>query len=75
MLMEDFPIYKKVENYKEVLDIIELLKHKVEELKELTLTFEELKSRESEIISELKNETREINQRIERIDSELLTPK
>jgi FtsZ-binding cell division protein ZapB len=73
--MEDFPVYKKIENYKEVLDIIELLKHKIEELKELTLTFEELKSRESEIVSELKSGTREISQRIERIDSELLTPK
>ncbi|MGB9748446.1 MAG: hypothetical protein ACP5OZ_00120 [Candidatus Woesearchaeota archaeon] len=73
--MEDIPIYKKVENYKEVLDIIELLKHKIEELKELVLTFEELKTRESEIISELKSGTREINQRIEKIDSELLTPK
>ncbi|MEM2121212.1 MAG: hypothetical protein QXU20_00955 [Candidatus Woesearchaeota archaeon] len=73
--MEDFPVYKKIENYKEVLDIIELLKHKVEELKELNLTFEELKEREREILEDLKNGVSEINQRIEKIDSELLKPK
>ncbi|MBW3022978.1 hypothetical protein KY308_02655 [Candidatus Woesearchaeota archaeon] len=70
--MEQAPIFIKIDQYKNVLDIIELLKAKVKEAKNQLGKIQQLKSEEDAELDEWSAELEEINKRIDGIDKSLL---
>ncbi len=73
--MEDITLYTKISNYKDILDIFELIKHKLEDLKIILSNIEEIKEKESTMIEEWRSSIKSISGRIEEIDSKLMSPK
>ncbi len=73
--MEDITLYTKISNYKDILDIFELIKHKLEDLKIILSNIEEIKEKESTMIDEWRSSVKSISERIEEIDSKLMSPK
>ena len=70
--MEQAPVFIKIDQYKNVLDIIEVLKAKVKEAKNQLSKVQQLKSQEDSELEEWSSELAEIEKRIEGIDSSLL---
>lgn len=74
--MEDdsMPIYVKVENYKDVLDLITIVKEKLNETKSLLNRLHELKAEEDAEIELWSSGVDEIEQKVENIDKMLYEP-
>lgn len=70
--MEQAPIFIKIDQYKNVLDIIEVLKAKVREAKNQLVKIQQLKSQEDSELEEWSSELEEVEKRIEGIDKSLL---
>lgn len=70
--MEQAPIFIKIDQYKNVLDIIEVLKAKVKEAKDQLAKIQQLKSQEDAELEEWYSELQEIEKKIEGIDKSLL---
>ena len=70
--MEQAPIFIKIDQYKNVLDIIEVLKAKVREAKNQLGKIQQLKNQEDSELEEWSSELMEIEKRIEGIDTSLL---
>ena len=70
--MEQAPVFIKIDQYKNVLDIIEVLKAKVREAKNQLGKIQQLKNQEDSELEEWSSELMEIEKRIDGIDSSLL---
>ena len=70
--MEQAPIFIKIDQYKDVLDIIEVLKSKVKEAKNQLGKIQQMKNEEDAELGEWSTELEEIEKRIEGIDRSLL---
>ena len=70
--MEQAPVFIKIDQYKNVLDIIEVLKAKVKEAKNQLSKVQQLKNQEDAELEEWSSELAEIEKRVEGIDSSLL---
>jgi len=70
--MEQAPIFIKIDQYRNVLEIIEVLKAKVREAKSQLGKIQQLKSQEDAELEEWSSELGEIEKRIEGIDKSLL---
>ncbi len=70
--METAPVFVKIDEYKNVLDIIQVLKGKVKEAKDILGKIDQLKSEEDSELEEWSAELEEIEKRIESIDKGLL---
>jgi len=70
--MEQAPIFIKIDQYKNVLEIIEVLKAKVREAKNQLGKIQQLKNQEDAELEEWSSELGEIEKRIEGIDKSLL---
>ena len=70
--MEQAPVFIKIDQYKNVLDIIEVLKAKVREAKNQLGKIQQLKNQEDSELEEWSSELMEIEKRIEGIDTSLL---
>ncbi len=71
--MEDkAPVFVKIDEYKNVLDIVQVLKGKVKEGKEMLGRISQIKAEEDAEIEEWSAELEEIERRIDGIDKSLL---
>lgn len=70
--MERAPVFVKIDEYKNVLDIIQVLKNKVEDGKRILEKISQLKMEEDAELEEWSAELEEIEKRIDGIDRSLL---
>ncbi len=68
------PVFVKIEDYKDVLDVIELIKNKIEQAKDVLGRINELKNEEDSELEVWKTNLEEIEGKIDDIDSSLLEP-
>ena len=68
------PVFVKVDDYKDVLDILDLVKNKVTEAKTLIHEINDFKNKEDFELQTWNNEINEIEKSIEYIDQTLLEP-
>ncbi len=66
------PIFIKIEQYKDVLDIISVLKNKIREGKDIVSKINQLKNEEDVQLGEWSSELEELEKRIELIDKSLV---
>jgi hypothetical protein len=72
--MNQMPVYVKIEEYKEVLDVIELIKTKLIQANNLLNKITDLKNEEDNEIEIWKNNIEEIERKIDDIDESLFEP-
>ena len=70
--MNDFnPVFVKIEKYKEILDVAEVINKKIIGVKQLLAELEDLKDKESDELSSWKNNLDEITRKLEEMQEEL----
>jgi len=72
--MEKMPVFIKIENYEDVLDVVNLLKEKMGKIKTTFATIEQIKAEEDAKIKEWKANISDIDQKINNIDRVLFEP-
>ena len=73
-MKENMPVFIKIEEYKEIMEIIKVVKSKLEEAKRILYKINELMNKEDAELEEWNSNINEIEKRIEEIDSSLLGP-
>ena len=68
---ESNPVFVKIDKYKEILDIVEVINKKVVNVKQLLSQLEELKSKEEEEIMNWEKNMDEITQKLESLQEEM----
>ncbi|HII72258.1 TPA: hypothetical protein HA265_05890 [Candidatus Woesearchaeota archaeon] len=68
------PVFVKVEDYKDVLDILDLVKNKINDAKETIHEINDLKNQEDNELQAWANEIYEIEKSVEYIDQTLFEP-
>jgi uncharacterized protein Yka (UPF0111/DUF47 family) len=74
MINKEMPVFVKIDEYKEVLDVLELMKNKVEQAKELLNKINTLKNEEDSEIEAWKTNIEDIEKKIDNVDGSLLEP-
>jgi phosphomevalonate kinase len=72
--MEKMPIFVKVEEYEEVLSIIDDVKQKIADAKKTLIKINDLKNEEDHQIETWQNSLEEVEKKIEYIDNSLSEP-
>jgi len=68
------PVYVKIDEYKDVMDILNLVKNKINEAKKVLSRIYDIKSQEDAELDAWNNELEEVERKINYIDSTLLEP-
>jgi len=68
------PVFIKIDEYKEIIEIMKLIKNKLEEAKKILYKINELKNKEDAELNEWNSNINEIERKIEEIDSSVLGP-
>ena len=68
------PVFVKIEDYKDVLDIVGMLKAKIEEAKKTLAKIDDLKDREDSELAEWKAEISDVEKKVDYIDHTLFKP-
>lgn len=68
------PVFVKVDEYKDVLDILDLVKNKIKEAKSTVREINDLKNQEDSEIAIWSNEIADIERKVDFIDQTLLEP-
>jgi hypothetical protein len=71
MISESKPIFVKIDKYKEILEIVDVVNKKVAGVKQLLTEFEELRTKEEEELSNWEKNLEDITHKIESIKEEL----
>ena len=72
--MNDMPVFVKIDEYKEVLDVMELIKNKIVQARDILGKIDGLKNEEDAELEMWKTSINEIEEKIDRIDNSLLQP-
>ncbi len=72
--MPEMPVYVKIDEYKDVLDLIKMIKNKLAEAKELLSRINELKNEEDAELELWHSGVEEIERKIEFVDKALFEP-
>ena len=72
--MEKAPVFVKIEEYKDVLDVLSLVKDKVSKARQLLAKISELKQQEDASLDEWSKDLDEVGQLVNTIDTSLLSP-
>ncbi len=72
--MEKMPVFIKIENYEDVLDVVNLIKEKVAGIKNVFSQVEQLKKEEDNKIVEWRKNIEQIDSKINNIDQILFEP-
>ncbi|GIU69411.1 MAG: hypothetical protein KatS3mg002_0647 [Candidatus Woesearchaeota archaeon] len=67
--MQNAPVFVKIDNYREVLDILDVMKKKIKETKSEIAKIKELKFQEDQELAEWERNINEISKRVAFIDS------
>lgn len=74
MERKEMPVYVKVDDYKDVLDIIELIKEKIDESKGVLQKINDLKNAEDTELDIWNTEIEEVERKIAFVDKTLFEP-
>ncbi|MCK5107299.1 MAG: hypothetical protein KAQ83_01090 [Nanoarchaeota archaeon] len=75
MYEDNMPVFIKIENYKEVIELIGLIKGKVSESKKYLDRIESLKREEDSKINDWKEVVKDIEDKIDFVNMTLMEPK
>ena len=75
MYEDNMPVFIKIENYKEVIELINKIKSKVNESKKYLERIESLKSEEDAKIGEWEDVIKNIEDKIDFVNTTLMEPK
>ena len=70
----EMPVFVKIDEYKDVLDVIELIKNKIVQANSILGKINELKNEEDAELEIWKTNLREIERKIDALDQSLLEP-
>jgi|TARA_Y100000310_G_C20681957_1_gene816498 hypothetical protein len=70
----DMPVFVKIEEYKDVLDVLELVKNKIVQAKDILGKINELKNEEDVELDQWKTSINDIERRVDELDETLLEP-
>ena len=68
------PVFVRIENYKEVLDVMNMIKNKLEDAKKTLSRINELKNREDGELDEWRIEMGDVEKKVDFIDHVLFEP-
>jgi len=71
MINESNPVFVKIDKYKDILNIVEVINKKVRGVKQLLAELEELKDKETEELNSWKNNLDQITHKLETMQEEL----
>ena len=71
MINESNPVFVKIDKYKDILNIVEVINKKVIGVKQLLAELEELKDKEAEELNNWKNNLDQITHKLEIMQEEL----
>jgi hypothetical protein len=71
MINESNPVFVKIDKYKDILNIVEVVNKKVVGVKQLLAELEELKDKEAEELNNWKNNLDQITHKLEIMQEEL----
>jgi hypothetical protein len=71
MMNESNPVFVKIDKYKDILNIVEVVNKKVTGVKQLLAELEELKDKETEELNSWKNNLDQITHKLETMQEEL----
>lgn len=74
MKMPEAPVFVKIESYKEVLDIIGLVKSRLQEARDILERINDLKKQEDAAVDTWRAALEEIERRVDKIDESLFQP-
>ena len=74
MSNQEMPVFVKIDEYKDILDVIELMRGKIAQANSVLGKINELKNEEDTELELWKTNLREIEGKIEEIDRSLLEP-
>ena len=69
--MEDVPVFIKIDDYKEVVEIMSLTREKIAQVRGLLSQIGELKTKEDEVIADWARDIEEIESRLDEVDKTL----
>ena len=72
--MERMPVFVKVDEYEDVLDLIQSIKHKIGDAKDTLLKINDLKNDEDQLLEQWQNSLAEVEKKIEFIDQSMNEP-
>ncbi len=70
----EMPVFVKIEDYKDVIDIIELIKNKVTDANKVLANIKNLKVKEDNELAEWNAKLENVEEKIEEIDRTLFEP-
>ena len=71
---KSMPVFVKVEDYKDVVDVIDLIRAKIDETKETLMKINELKNQEDTELEHWRTELEDIEGKVNFIDKSLFDP-
>jgi hypothetical protein len=74
MQKESAPVFVKIHNYREVLDLVDVLKHKISESKETLNRLHEIKAEEDTELDETSKDLDDVNRKLAYLDKTLFEP-
>lgn len=74
MKEKGMPVFIKIEEYKEVIEIMKVIKDKIEEAKKIVYKINELKNKEDAELADWNTNINEIEKKIDEIDSSMFGP-
>jgi hypothetical protein len=72
--MEKMPVFVKINDYRDVLDLIEVVRKKIDDSKSTLLKIHDLKNDEDQLVEQWQNALSEIEKKVEFIDQTLNEP-
>lgn len=72
--MSDMPVFVRIEDYKDVLDVINMIKNKVEEAKTTLAKINELKNQEDSELDLWHSTLAEVERKVDFVDKSLFEP-
>ena len=71
---KEMPVFVKITDYKDVVDVIDLIRAKIKQINETLLKINELKNQEDAELELWKNELKDIENKMNFIDQALFDP-
>ena len=72
--MEKMPVFVKINDYKDVLDLVEVVRKRIDDAKSTLLKIHDLKNEEDQLVDQWQSSLTEIEKKVEFIDHTLNEP-
>lgn len=74
MISKEMPVFVKIDEYKDVLEVIGLIKNKITQAKDILKKIDDLKNQEESELDSWKISLEEIERKVNDIDNSLVEP-